>query len=144
MKYCIACQELDTDTDKDDPGMPIIIRLEHPCPCSASTTIVYLTQVHIGLLFMIELLVMQFMCITDIYLTCIWLDLCRYEPVYVCIVTLYSKPFTYINSSLNLAFPYMEVQEYTSRYEFKTKKIIGIAYRQYHTNLTKVHLLFPK
>lgn len=39
----------------------------------------------------------------------------------------------------------MEVQEYTSRYEFKTKKkIIGIAYRQYHTNLTKVHLLFPK
>lgn len=103
MKYCIACQELDTDTDKDDPGMPIIIRLEHPCPCSASTTIVYLTQVHIGLLFMIELLVMQFMCITDIYLTCIWLDLCRYEPVYVCIVTLWSKPFnTYINSSLRL------------------------------------------
>lgn len=39
----------------------------------------------------------------------------------------------------------MEVQEYTSRYEFKKKKkIIGIAYRQYHTNLTKVHLLFPK
>lgn len=53
MKYCIACQELDTDTDKDDPGMPIIIRLEHPCPCSASTTIVYVphTSAHRSLVY---------------------------------------------------------------------------------------------